>query len=1058
MPESEPVASTEPNESGSGLGLGPQLFVHRPVATSLLGLAILLAGAVAYLFLPVAPMPMVDFPTISVEARLPGANPETMAATMATPLERALGRIAGLSEMTSSSSLGRSNITLQFELSRDINGAMRDVQAAINAARNQLPADLPSQPSFRKYNPAEQPVIEMALMSDVIDRGQLFDIASTRLAQRISQIGGVGLVEVGGSSSPAVRIQLNPGALTKYGIGLEDVRAAIAAANVNQPKGSIEADGHRWDIQVNDQAKVATDYLPLVVAYRNGAAVRLSDLGTVIDSVENQRSAGFANGHPAVVLRVYKQSNANIVETVERVLRTLPELEGGLPASADIEVLMERTRMIKASLREVEHCLALSIALVMLVVFLFLRNLRSTLIPSVAIPVSLIGSFAVMYVFGFSLDNLSLMALAVGTGFVVDDAIVVLENIAGKIEKGMAPMRAAIIGAREVTPTVVSMSLSLLAVFIPILLMGGMVGRMFREFAVTLAAAVMVSLVVSVTLTPMLCSRFLKRHDSTDDRALFRCLEHGFQALMAAYSHSLKWSLRHRRCVLLIFLGAVVLNVYLYTIVPKGFFPEQDTGRLIGGVQTDPNLAFPLLKAKLAEALERAGRDPDVQAVAGFTGGGGPGFNVLLKPLSERTSSSAQVLTRLRAQFSKLPGLRLFLFQAQDVRTGGRFSPGSFQYTLESGDLLELRQWTPRLVEALAKRPEFEDVNTDLQEKGQELRLEVQRDAAYRLGVTQELIDQTLNDAFGQRPVSLIYNPQNQYRVIMELDPSQWQTPETLQALHVSVPPSLQFPGGRQIPLASFLTPSHAAAPQEINHHGQSAAATVSFNLRPGVSLSQAAKIVEETVSSLGAPSTLHGGFQGTAKTFQQSLNSQPWLILTALLCIYVVLGILYESYVHPLTILSTLPPAGVGALLALLACDTEFSLIAFIGVIMLVGIVQKNAIMMIDFALQAERDRGLGPHEAIMAACQQRFRPILMTTLAALAGALPLALGSGDGAEIRQPLGISIVGGLMVSQVLTLYTTPVVYLYLNGFRFWCLRRLSSTKSDNQIRPHEATT
>jgi multidrug efflux pump len=1020
------------------------LFIHRPVATSLLAIAIVLAGAVAYLQLPVAPMPMVDFPTISVDARLPGANPETMAATVATPLERTLGRIAGLSEMTSSSGLGSTRITLQFELSRDINGALRDVQAAINAARAQLPANLPTQPSFRKYNPADQPILEMAVLSSVLDRGVLYDLASTVLAQRISQTEGVGLVEVGGSSLPAVRVELNPGALAKYGVGLEDVRAAIVGANLNRPKGFIEAGDQRWQIQVNDQARSAADYLPLIVAYRNGAPVRLADLGGVVDSVENLRNAGFANGHPSVVLRVYKQPEANIVETVERITALLPELKASLPAAADIEVLMERTRTIRASLREVEHCLAASIGLVMLVVFLFLRNLRSTLIPSLAIPVSLIGSFAFMYLCGYSLDNLSLMALAVGTGFVVDDAIVVLENIARKIEEGMQPLEAAVRGVREVGPTVLSMSLALLAVFIPILLMGGMVGRMFREFAVTLGAAVVVSLLVSVTLTPMLCARLLKPEPPARQGRLFRLLEGGFQRLLDGYGRSLDWALAHGPLMLALLVLTMGLNVYLYVIVPKGFFPVQDTGRLIGGIQADPNLAFPLLRKKLQEAVEIAMGDPDVRTAAGFVGGGGAGLNVLLKPLGERGASSDQVLARLRGKLGKLPGTRVILFQAQDVRTGGRGSPAMFQYTLESGNLGELRHWTRLIVEALAKRPELEDVNTDLQERGQEIDLTVSRDAAARFGVRQELIDQTLNDAFGQRPVSVIYNPLNQYRVIMELDPGHWQSPDTLRQLYVSVPPSPLYPDNRQIPLANFVSLEPGPAPLEINHQGGAAAATVSFNLKAGVALSEATRIVDGTVAALGVPSSVHGGFQGTAKTFKESLDSQPWLILAALLSIYIVLGILYESYVHPLTILSTLPSAGVGAILALLVFGTEFSLIALIGVILLIGIVKKNAIMMIDCALQAERRDGLPPRAAIHAACRLRFRPILMTTLAALMGALPLALGRGDGAELRQPLGISIVGGLLVSQVLTLYTTPVVYLYLDRFRWWCIRRLGA--------------
>jgi multidrug efflux pump len=1024
--------------------MGLEIFIRRPVATTLLSIAILLAGTVAYLQLPVAPMPNIDFPTIAVEARLPGANPETMASTIATPLERTLGRISGLSEMTSSSGQDISRIILQFELSRDINGAMSDVQAAINAARAQLPTNLPSQPSFRKFNPADQPIIELALMSDAINRGKLYDIGSTILAQRISQILGVGQVQVGGASLPAVRVELNPGALAKYGVGLEDVRAAINDANVNRPKGAIEEGAKRWEIQVNDQARTAADYLPLIVAYRNGAPVRISDLGNVVDAVENIHNAGFANGHPSVVVRVYKQPDANIVATVERILDLLPELEASLPAAVDIEVLMERTRTIKASLREVEHCLLLSVGLVMIVVFMFLRNLRSALIPSVAIPVSLIGSFSVMYLCGFSLNKLSLMALAVGVGFVVDDAIVVLENISRKTEDGLTPIRAAIEGVREVAPTVLSMSLSLLAVFIPILLMGGIVGRVFREFAVTLGTAVLVSLAVSVTLTPMLCSRFLKQEtkSQSEQGQLFRALDAGFQRLLNGYSHSLGWALSHSRLVLLLLLSIIALNIYLYVVVPKGFFPQEDTGRLIGAMQTEPNLAFPLVQQKLADALERAKGDPDVKTVAGFTGEGGPGFSVLLKPLEERSSSANDVLARLREQFSKIPGVRLFLFLAQDVRTGGRFSQGSYQYTLESGDLRELRLWTPRLVAALSKRSELEEVSSDLQEKGQEIRLAVNRDAASHLGVRQELVDQTLNDAFGQRPVSVIYNSLNQYRVIMELDPKHWQTPEALHQLFVSVPPSAEYSGNRQIPLSTFVTLESGTAPQEINHHGLSAAATISFNLKPGVSLSDAARIVEETVVSIGMPTSIHGGFQGTAKAFKESQSSQLWLILTALIAIYVVLGILYESYVHPLTILSTLPSAGVGALLALLVCKTELSLIAFIGIIMLIGIVKKNAIMMIDYALQVERVEGLSPREAIFTACRLRFRPILMTTLAAMFGALPLALGSGYGAETRQPLGISIVGGLLVSQILTLYTTPVVYLYLDRFRLWCHRTL----------------
>ncbi|MGI9213417.1 MAG: efflux RND transporter permease subunit [Methylococcaceae bacterium] len=1006
-----------------------RISIRRPVATTLLTLALVLAGWVGYWWLPVAPMPSVDIPTVVVETRLPGASPETMAETVATPLERTLGRMAGLSEMTSFNSLGVSRIALQFDLNRSSNGALRDVQAAVNAASSQLPVNLPFAPTFRTYNPADQPIIELALMSDVLDRGQLYDLASTVIAQDMAQVEGVGLVEVGGSSLPAVRVELNPSVMAAYGVGLEDVRAAIVAGNQHLPKGAIETPAHRWQIEANDQARTAQDYAPLVVAYRNNAAVRLSDLGTVTDSVENVMNAGFANGHPGVVLRVYKQPEANIVATVERIQSLLPRFRASLPIAADLIVLMERTRTIRSSLSEVEHSLAISVALVMMVVFLFLRNFKATLIPSVAIPVSLIGSLGVMYLGGYSLDNLSLMALAVATGFVVDDAIVVLENIVRRIEAGEAPITAALRGTREVIPTVVSMSLSLLAVFIPILFMGGLVGRMISEFAVTLGAAVCVSLLVSITLTPMMAAHLLEPANPGSS-GVFAQLEHAYQWLLKGYDRSLSWVLSHRAWVLIFLLLTVICNGYLYMAIPKGFFPMQDTGRLVGGMQADPNTAFPVLQDKLRQTIRLIMDDPDVSTAAGFLGGGGAGINVLLKPKEERSGRSEQVLGRMREKLAQIAGVKIILFPAQDVRSGGRRSASMFQYTLESANLAELRFWTRQLSEALFKRAELVDVDSDLKEQGEEINLEVNRDFAARWGISPFAIDQTLSNAYSQRMVSVIYNQVNQYRVVMELDRNGWKTPDSLEQLRVRVPPTPDHPDARQIPLTQFADFKPGLAPLEVNHQGGAAAATVSFNLKPGVALSEATRVVEDTLSQLGMPPSVHGAFQGTARTFKESLDSQPWLIATALISIYIVLGMLYESYVHPLTILSTLPSAGIGALLALMLFQTEFTLIAMIGVILLVGIVKKNAIMMIDLALRIERQTHVSPREAIHAACLTRLRPILMTTLAAIMGALPLAFGQGDGAELRQPLGISIVGGLMVSQILTLYTTPVVYLY----------------------------
>jgi multidrug efflux pump len=1061
-----------------------QPFIDRPVATTLLTLGVALAGAIAFRLLPVAPLPQVDFPTISVQASLPGASPETMAATVATPLERSLGRIAGVTEMTSSSSLGSARITLQFDLSRDIDGAARDVQAAINGARSLLPSGLPNNPTYRKVNPADAPIMIIALTSDTMTRGQIYDAASTVLAQKLSQIEGIGQVNVGGSSLPAVRVELNPAALNKYGISTAQVRTTIQATNANRPKGALEGDTTHWQIGANDQAKVAAEYLPLIVAYQNNAAVRLGDVADVVDSVQDLRNDGSADGKPSILLILNRQPGANIIETIERVRDVLPLLRASIPAATDMKVMMDRTPGIRASLREVERTLVIAVALVILVVFLFLRNARAALIPSVAVPVSLVGTFGVMYLAGFSLNNLSLMALTIATGFVVDDAIVVLENVSRHIEQGMAPREAALKGAREVGFTVVSMSLSLIAVFIPILLMGGIVGRLFREFAITLSAAILVSLVVSLTTTPMMCSRLLKPAASYGRGRLGAMSERAVASVRNGYGRSLAWVLDHGVLTMLVLAATIALNFYLYVIIPKGFFPQQDTGRLIGFIQADQGISFQAMQQKLGSFVAVVRADPAVENVVAFTGGGqrssGSMF-VGLKPLSERRESADLVIARLRGKLSQEPGANLFLQPVQDIRIGGRQANAQYQFTLQADDLAELRLWEPQIRRAMSELPELADVNTDQQDKGIQTTLTVDRDAAARLGVTMQSIDSTLNDVFGQRQVSTIYNPLNQYHVVMEAAPQYWQSPESLRDIYVSagaspVPaganpasgasttiappsttttatpsitttatPSTTAAASAQIPLSTFASYGPTNTPLAVNHQGQFAASTISFNLPPDVSLSDATRVVNEMMGRLGVPSSVHGTFQGTARAFQASLSSQPWLILTALLTVYIVLGVLYESYVHPLTILSTLPSAGVGALLALLVFRTEFSLMAFIGVILLIGIVKKNAIMMIDYALDVERRLGMTPRDAIFDACLRRFRPIIMTTLAAMLGALPLALGTGDGAELRRPLGISIVGGLLLSQLLTLYTTPVVYLYLDRFRLWCLRRFRRT-------------
>jgi len=1016
------------------------LFIYRPVATTLLTLAIALAGFVAFLQLPVAPLPQVDFPTITVSAGFPGASPETMAATIATPLERALGRIAGITEMTSASSLGSTAITLQFDLNRDINGAARDVQAAINAASSLLPPNLPSRPNYRKVNPADSPILVLALTSDTLSRGQMYDAASTILAQKISQLPGIGQVSVGGSSLPAVRIELNPAALAKYAIGLDDVRKSIVAGNVNSPKGALESGDRNWQIHANDQAEHAVDYLPIIVAYRNGAAVRISDLGAAVDSVEDLRNEGLKDGQPAVLLILNKQPGANIIETVATVKAMLPQLRAMIPAAIDLSVVIDRSISIRASVNEVEHSLMISIGLVIVVVLLFLRNWRSALIPIIAVPVSLIGSCSVMYLCGYSLDNLSLMALTIATGFVVDDAIVVLENISRHIEKGLPPFKAALVGAREVGFTVLAMSLSLIAVFIPILLMGGIVGRLFREFAVTLSTSVLVSLLVSLTVTPMLCARWLEsEQDRKQPGRLSVWLENMFKRFQNGYQRSLRWALQHGPLMLAVFFAGIVLNVYLYIVVPKGLFPVQDSGRLFGTIQADQSISFQSMKTKLHEFAEILQKDPAIVSVVGFAGGGqntntGRMFAVLTPP--EQRDSIGEISQRLHKKLSAEPGASLFLQPVQDLRIGGRLSAALFDFTLQAEHLDDLREWTPKLLTALSALPELTDVNTNQQDKGLQMSLVVDRDKASRFGVTQAAVDSTLNDAFGQRQVGVIYEALNQYHVVMELAPQYWNDPQTLKQLYIKSTVTGQT-ADSQIPLAAIADFKQTNTPLTVNHQGQFAAATISFNLKPGMSLSDATRVIQKTMRDIGVPASVHGSFQGSAKAFQESLSSQPWLILAALFSIYVVLGVLYESYVHPLTILSTLPSAGVGAILGLLACKTEFSIIALIGVILLIGIVKKNAIMMIDFALHAEREQGISAEEAIFSACLQRFRPIMMTTLAALLGALPLALGHGYGAELRQPLGISIVGGLLVSQMLTLYTTPVVYLYLDRLSLW---------------------
>ncbi|WP_217548656.1 multidrug efflux RND transporter permease subunit MdtC [Pantoea sp. GbtcB22] len=1007
------------------------LFIHRPVATTLLTLAIALAGILGFRLLPVAPLPQLDFPVILISASLPGASPETMAASVATPLERSLGRIAGVSEMTSTSSLGSTRIILVFDFDRDINGAARDVQAAINAAQSLLPTGMPSRPSYRKANPSDAPIMILTLTSDIYNPGQLYDYASTQLAQKLSQIEGVGDVTVGGSSLPAVRVELNPQALFNQGVSLDAVRTAISNANQRRPQGAIDDVQQRWQLRTNGELQTASEYQPLVVHYNNGAAVRLSDVANVQDSVQDVRNAGMTNGKAAVLLVVRKSPEANIIDTVDRIRGELPELHDVIPAAIDLQIAQDRSPTIRASLHEVEQSLIIAVALVILVVFAFLRDWRATLIPAAAVPVSLIGTFAAMYLCGFSLNNLSLMALTIATGFVVDDAIVVLENIARHVEAGMKPLQAALTGVREVGFTVLSMSLSLIAVFLPLLMIGGIIGRFFSEFAITLSVAILISLFISVTLTPMMCAYLLKPQVKRSQPRL-----RGFGKLLMkvqnGYARSLGWVLNHAIWVLMLLLGTVALTVWLFISIPKTFMPEQDTGRLQGFISADQSISFQAMRGKLQDFMNIIKADPAVDNVTGFTGGSrtnsGSMF-VSLKPLSERSESAQEVIARLRIKLAKEPGANLYLNAVQDIRIGGRESNASYQYSLLSDNLNDLREWEPKIRQAFAALPELADVNSDQQDNGSEMNLTYDRESMARLGIDVSAANALLNNAFGQRQISTIYQPLNQYKVVMEVDSRYTQDISSLDQMFVI------NSDGKAIPLSWFAKWQPANAPLSVNHEGLSAASTVSFNLPEGVSLSQASEAIDRTITALGVPSSVRGSFAGTAQVFQQSQSNQLYLMLAAIAAVYIVLGILYESYVHPLTIISTLPSAGVGALLALELFNTPFSLIALIGILLLIGIVKKNAIMMVDFALDAERNGNLSPRDAIFQACQLRFRPILMTTLAALFGALPLVLTSGDGAELRQPLGITIAGGLVMSQLLTLYTTPVVYLMMDKLR-----------------------
>jgi len=1012
-------------------------FIRRPVATSLISLAILLAGVVAFRFLPVAPLPQVDFPTINVYANLPGASPETMASAVATPLERQFGHIASITQMVSTSQLGNTNITLQFDLNRNIDAAARDVQAAINAARGQLPTDLPGQPGYWKVNPADAPIMLLSMTSDNILLPEVYDAADSVIAQKLRQTSGIGEVFIGGGARPAVRVQVNPGQLNTYGISLEHIRSVLSSANSNRPKGQLSNIEHAWGVADTDRLFKAREYRPLIVTWHNGSPVRLSDVGTVTDSLEDVRNAGFINGTPGVVLVVFRQPRANMIETVDRVRAMLPQLQASINPSIHLGVVIDRTTTIRASIHEVEITLIISVILVILVVFVFLRNYWATLIPSVAVPLSLVGTFGVMYLCGYSLDNLSLMALTVSTGFVVDDAIVVIENITRHLEAGMKPFAAAMLGAREIGFTVVSMSTSLVAVFIPLLLMGGIVGRLFREFAITLSVAVAISLLVSLTTTPMMCALFLRRDEKRHGRIYFFA-ERAFDRLLQTYDVCLRWVLRHQFLMLCVTILTMVVSSALYVFTPKGFFPQQDVGRIAGFIQADQDVSFSTMREKVKNFADIVRQDPAIDSVIAFTGGGSGNnsgrFFAQLKPLDQRKISADLVIERLRPKLDAIPGASLFLQAIQDINVGARFAGAQFQYTLQADRIGDLVAWAPRLMERMAKIPDLRDVNTDQQLNGLQASLVIDRNTAGRLGVSVSAIDNTLNDAFGQRQVSNIYKGINQYHVVLEVLPQYQRTPETLSNIYAS------SSTGKLIPISAFAHFEASSTALTINHQGIFPAITLAFNLAPGASLGPAVEQIQAAQRELDMPPTVHGTFQGTAQAFQDSLSSEPLLILSALAAVYIVLGILYESYIHPITILSTLPSAGVGALLAIRLINADLSIIALIGIILLIGLVKKNAILMIDFAVQTERQEGKSSVDAIYQACLLRFRPIMMTTMAALLGALPLALGTGMGAELRRPLGITIVGGLIFSQMLTLFTTPVVYLYLDRLQTWIQR------------------